>query len=108
MGDLIESNTAILIAGWNGFGYSTKTWLGNLQQQPEQQSIQWTPGPDLETGRYWHASAVITEKTGDFVVVSGGYDGPGSEVDSVEILKVTSEPSETWKWETGTPLPKAI
>ena len=55
-----------------------------------QQSQQWTPGPQLIEGRQGHSAGLYINQTNDekFIVVSGGLNDYGSAVDSVEILNV--------------------
>lgn len=73
---------------------SSKTFLGNLNGA----QIQWTEGPPLMTERYKHASALLQHQETTFIVVACGWGGDRS----VEILKLTSTPSE---WKAGPRLP---
>ncbi len=90
--------TAMVIGGstlaLSHSGASSKTFLGNLNGA----QIQWTEGPPLMTARSAHASALLQHQETTYIVVAGG-DGQGlGYTDSVEILKITSTPSE---WTAG-------
>ena len=63
-----------------------------------QQSQQWTPGPQLIEGREGHSAGLYINQTNDeqFIVVSGGLDNHGNVIDSVEILNVAEN-----KWSKG-------
>ena len=56
-------------------------------------------GPPLMTARSHHASALLQHQETTYIVVAGGWGDVGrgyGNLDSVEIWKVTSAPSE-WK-----------
>ena len=74
---------------------SSETFLGNLNGA----QIQWTEGPPLMIARYNHASALLQHQETTYIVVAGGGEiDDRLELDSVEIWKVTSTPSE---WTAG-------
>ena len=81
-----DENTGMVIGGYTGLGHSKKTYIY------DDVTFGWTQGPDLQKGRYGHASALLTDAvTGiKYVVVTGGSSDAigGGYLDSVETLEL--------------------
>ena len=60
---------------------------------------EFSKGPDLITGRYYHASGLLRDKetNEEYIAVVGGYEaGTFNQLDSLELLKIGDN-----KWKLG-------
>ena len=92
----LPSLTVMLIGGYSD-DFSSKTYLGN----PENPIIEWKEGPDLMTPRSFHASSIINEEEGRFIIVTGGQTTGFTLTNTVEFLELTSSSPENWTWRPG-------
>ena len=93
----MNSSAAMIIGGYNGHGYHSKTWIANFKTQT------WTKGPDLNIQRYYHSCGQIFDSQDDqkMIVVVGGYTAERDK--STEIFHVDST-----TWIHGPDLPIAV
>ena len=79
----IYSTVSLLIGGITSSEYSSpKTYYFDHIKQ------QFLQGPELNIGRYYHTSSIITDQITDekYVVVSGGMNNSIGVLDSAEVL----------------------
>ena len=79
-------SSSVLIIGGKSYGSNdhslSSTYLFDTS------SNEWTPGPPLNTGRYLHGTAYLTDSGTDdrIIVVAGGKSTDGAALSTVEIM----------------------
>ena len=87
-------NGAVVVTG--GLGSENQVWM-SAQVAP----AKWNKKRDMPEGRKGHAAAAITVGKTELVVVAGGWNKKGQELDSVNRYH-----SDLDKWDTGTLFPR--
>ena len=92
----INRSTAIIIGGSGDANeFHDKTYYYNGETLSK--------GPDLITGRYFHAAGLLRDKVtnDEYVAVVGGLDSDSNRLNSLELLKIGNN-----KWKSGTSIPQ--
>jgi len=86
----LNSSTAMIIGGYNGYGVVPKTHYFDLNK------LTFTPGPNLLTDRHNHACGILQTEGKEYIVVAGGETTfGGSSLASTEYL--TLDNPDGWK-----------
>ena len=86
-----REDAILMIGGWQDDYFSPKTWIINSKNLSEM-----IEGPPLKKTRYAPACGKLRDESGNIIIiVAGGLDQVGYEMDSVEILNTTS--MKEWK-----------